>query len=96
MVPEERNFLSEPVIKSGIALLTGDLLMTSGTGASNPEYNLVSVLYHALQGAELYQTYANDAGSDQDLANYFREVQQQEQQRAERAKQLLATRLQRS
>jgi hypothetical protein len=70
--------------------------MASGTGTSNPEYNLVSVLYHALQGAELYQKYASDAGGDQDLASFFREVQQQEQQRAERAKQLLATRLQRS
>jgi hypothetical protein len=64
------------------------------TGTDNPEYNLVSVLYHALQGADLYQKYASDAGSDQDLANFFREVQQQEQQRAERAKQLLAIRLQ--
>ena len=70
--------------------------MASGTGTSNPTYNLVSVLYHALQGAELYQKYASDAGGDQDLASFFREVQQQEQQRAERAKQLLATRLQRS
>ena len=70
--------------------------MANSTGTSNPEYNLVSVLYHALQGAELYEKYASDAGSDQDLASFFREVQQQEQQRAERAKQLLATRLQRS
>ena len=51
--------------------------MASGTGTSNPEYNLVSVLYHALQGADLYQKYASDAGSDQDLANFFREVQGQ-------------------
>ena len=70
--------------------------MASGTGTSNPTYNLVSVLYHALQGAELYQKYASDAGGDQDLASFFREVQQQEQQRADRARQLLATRLQRS
>ncbi len=70
--------------------------MADNTGTSNPEYNLISVLYHALQGADLYQKYASDAGSDQDLANFFREVQQQEQQRAERAKQLLAQRLQRS
>jgi hypothetical protein len=70
--------------------------MADNTGASNPEYNLISVLYHALQGADLYQKYASDAGSDQDLANFFREVQQQEQQRAQRAKQLLAQRLQRS
>ena len=68
--------------------------MAGNTGTSNPEYNLISVLYYALQGAELYQKYASDAGSDQDLANFFREVQQQEQQRAERAKQLLASRLQ--
>jgi hypothetical protein len=70
--------------------------MANSTGTSNPEYNLVSVLYHALQGAELYEKYASDAGGDQDLASFFREVQQQEQQRAERAKQLLAARLQRS
>jgi hypothetical protein len=70
--------------------------MADNTGASNPEYNLISVLYHALQGADLYQKYASDAGSDQDLATFFREVQQQEQQRADRARQLLATRLQRS
>jgi hypothetical protein len=70
--------------------------MASGTGTSNPTYNLVSVLYHALQGAELYAQYASDAGGDQELASFFREVQQQEQQRADRARQLLATRLQRS
>ncbi len=71
--------------------------MTTGdkvTGVRDEHYNLVSILYHALQGAELYENYARDAGSDQDLANFFREVQQQERQRAERAKQLLATRLQ--
>jgi rubrerythrin len=68
--------------------------MANSTGTSNPTYNLVSVLYHALQGAENYERYAHDAGSDQDLANFFREIQQQEKQRADRAKQLLATRLQ--
>jgi rubrerythrin len=70
--------------------------MANNTGTSNPTYNLVSVLYHALQGAEIYEKYASDAGSDQDLANFFREIQQQEKQRADRAKQLLATRLQQS
>lgn len=68
--------------------------MANSTGTSNPTYNLVSVLYHALQGAENYERYAHDAGSDQDLANFFREIQQQEKQRADRAKQLLAARLQ--
>ncbi len=64
------------------------------TGTRDVSFNLVSVLYHALQGADLYERYASDAGSDQDLASFFREVQQQEKQRADRAKQLLATRLQ--
>jgi hypothetical protein len=68
--------------------------MANNTGTSNPTYNLVSVLYHALQGAENYERYASDAAADQDLANFFREIQQQETQRADRAKQLLATRLQ--
>ncbi len=70
--------------------------MASGTGTKDATYNLVSVLYHALQGAETCAQYASDAGSDQDLASFFREVQQQEQQRADRAKQLLAQRLQQS
>ena len=68
--------------------------MASGSGTKDATYNLVSVLYHALQGAETYAQYATDAGSDQDLASFFREVQQQEQQRADRAKQLSAQRLQ--
>ena len=68
--------------------------MANSTGTRDTTYNLISVLYHALQGAETYGQYASDAGSDQDLADFFREVQQQEQQRADRAKQLLATRLQ--
>jgi hypothetical protein len=68
--------------------------MADNTGTNNTTYNLVSVLYHALQGAELYEKYASDAGGDQDLATFFREMQQQEKQRADRAKKLLATRLQ--
>ncbi|MBL0403772.1 hypothetical protein JKG68_07340 [Microvirga aerilata] len=68
--------------------------MASGTGTKDATYNLISVLYHALQGAETYAQYASDAGSDQDLASFFREVQQQEQQRTDRAKQFLARRLQ--
>ena len=64
--------------------------MADNTGTNNSTYNLVSVLYHALQGADLYEQYAGDAGGDQDLAGFFRDIQQQEKQRAERAKQLLA------
>jgi hypothetical protein len=42
--------------------------MADTTGTKDATYNLVSVLYHALQGADLYEQYASDAGGDQDLA----------------------------
>ncbi len=66
------------------------------TGTQDVTYNLVSILYHALQGAETYDQYIQDAqqGGDQDLAEFFRSVKQENQQRAERAKQLLARRIQ--
>jgi rubrerythrin len=73
-------------------------MATQNTGASNVTYNLTSVLYHALQGAETYDDYIRDAErqNDNDLASFFREVQQEERERAQRAQKLLAERLQRS
>lgn len=61
------------------------------TGTSDPIYDLVSVLYHALQGAEASMIYAGDAayGDDTELAQFFEEIQDQDCKRAERAKQLL-------
>lgn len=73
-------------------------MATPQTGASDVTYNLTSVLYHALQGAENYARYADDAQqqNDSDLASFFQEMQQEERERAQRAKQLLAERLSRS
>lgn len=67
------------------------------TGTGDATYDLVSVLYHSLQGAETYEFFENDASEagDEELARFFREVQEEERRRADRAKQLLATRLQR-
>ncbi len=67
----------------------------TSTGTRDETYDLVSILYHALQGAETYQQYVKDAEQrgDQDLAQFFRDVQQEEKRRADRAKQLLAQRL---
>jgi hypothetical protein len=58
------------------------------TGTRNDEYNLVSVLYHALHGAETCQMYARDAeaAGDDDLASFFRNVQATHRQVAEQAK----------
>lgn len=59
------------------------------------EYALVSVLYHALQGAQACEQYVDDAerGGDQELVRFFHDCIQEQQQRAARAKQLLAGRI---
>lgn len=66
------------------------------TGTPDPVYDLISVAYHALQGAETYEQYARDAQQqgDQELANFFRKTRQQCQQCGNEAQRLLASRLQ--
>ena len=68
---------------------------TGNTGTTDVTYNLVSILYYALQGAETYDQYISDAEqkSDKDLAQFFRDTKEENQRRADRAKQLLAQRL---
>lgn len=58
-------------------------------------YGLISVLYHALQGAETCAQYISDAekANARDLVSFFEEYQQQQQLLAARAKQLLANQL---
>lgn len=63
------------------------------TGTDDNLYNLVSVLYHALQGAETHDKYISDADDDQELAEFMRSVKDEGTRRAERAKALLARRL---
>lgn len=67
----------------------------SQTGTKDVTYNLISVIYHALQGAETYSQYVHDAeqSGDNDTARFFREILQEEQRRAERAKDMLQQRL---
>jgi hypothetical protein len=61
------------------------------TGTRDEHYNLISVLYHALHGAENCDRYAADAeiAGDERLAAFFRETQTMHTQVAERAKGLL-------
>jgi hypothetical protein len=73
--------------------------MTDGervTGTPDQQYDLISVLYHALQGGETSQQYIDDArrAGDDELAGYFQEVQNEDRSRAERGKQLLVSRFQ--
>jgi rubrerythrin len=67
---------------------------TSG-GTRDVTYNLVSVIYHALQGADTYHVYARDAETEgeSELASFFRDAAQQSQQLAEQAKQHLGQKL---
>lgn len=72
--------------------------MTNGvqhTGTRDEHYNLVSVLYHTLQEADLIQQYIDDArgSGDDELAEFFGQVQEEDRRRAERAKQLLGNRI---
>jgi hypothetical protein len=65
------------------------------TGTPNAVYDIISVMYHALQGAETYDRYIADAEQrgDDELAAFFREVQAQNSEHASRAKGLLRDRL---
>ena len=73
-------------------------MTTSGseqlTGISDTVFNLGSVFYHAAQGGQVYQKYLEDAEreGDTELVEFFREVQQQDAQRAQKAKTLLSKR----
>lgn len=65
------------------------------TGTRDRHYNLVSVLYHALQEAETCEQYIRDAEreDDREAAEFFRAVQEENRRRSERAKELLVGRL---
>jgi hypothetical protein len=65
------------------------------TGTRDEHYDVISVLYHALQGADTCATYLQDAerAGDQDLIQFFREVQGTYRQLADQSKTLLRQRL---
>ena len=68
---------------------------TSGTGERDENYDVISVLYHALQGADTIQKYVEDAreAQDDELLSFLEETRAEYSARAEQAKQLLASRL---
>jgi hypothetical protein len=62
--------------------------MQGQTGARDETYDVVSVLYHALKGADNCQKYMQDAQDDR-MREFFQQAQQQQRQMAEQAKQCL-------
>ena len=72
-------------------------MTTSGeqlTGISNTVFNLGSVFYHAAEGGQVYAKYIEDAEreGDTEVVEFFREVQQQDAKRAQKAKELISRR----
>ena len=65
------------------------------TGIRDETYDLVSVLYHASQGAQTAMQYVQDAEQegDQELVQFFRDAQTWQRHLAEQAKELLKQRL---
>ena len=58
-------------------------------------YDLISVLYHALQGDETLGQYIEDADSagDSDLAEHYRDVQEKYREIAQQTKEVLRDKL---
>jgi hypothetical protein len=65
------------------------------TGTSDITYDLISTIFHALQSAQNSDTYIQDAqqAGDQNIVQFFQQLKQESNQRAEEARQLLAPRL---
>ncbi len=63
------------------------------TGTSDPTYDVISVVYHALQGAETIQQYLDDPETDDELRGFFEQVQQGYRRAAEGGKKLLVNRI---
>lgn len=63
------------------------------TGTRDEHYDLVSVLYHALQGADVIDRYIKDASGDEELAGFFQQVKQGYTRTADQAKKLLVDRI---
>lgn len=58
------------------------------TGTRNETYDVIAILYHALQGAENCQTYLNDA-QDRRIRDFIRQALQSQRQLADQGKQVL-------
>ena len=58
------------------------------TGTRNETYNVIAILYHALQGAENCQTYLKDA-QDGQAREFFQQALQSQRQLADRGKEIL-------
>jgi hypothetical protein len=61
----------------------------SHSPADDIVYDLVSIQYHALKGAQVYGKYAEDAKGHDDVVEFIEQVHQEDARRAVRAHELL-------
>ena len=61
-----------------------------GQGASNIVYDLVSIQYHALKGAQVYDQFLNDAKGNDDVRKFIEQVKTEDAKRAQKCHELLA------
>jgi hypothetical protein len=59
------------------------------TPADNIVYDLISIQYHALKGAEVYDRYLDDTHDHEDVAEFIRQVKEEDSRRAIRCHELL-------
>ena len=67
-------------------------MATGETGFDDVTYDLISVQYHSLKAGHDYGQYVRDAenAGKQEIADFFREVMDQDSQREHRCHELLA------
>lgn len=89
---------NQPQMQPNPGAMSGAEGYRASTSTQDKHYDLVSVLYHALEGAQTSARYVEDANreGDQELAQFFIQVQQNQNACAERAKQLLRSRFSQS
>ena len=59
------------------------------TPADDIVYDLVSIQYHALKGAEVYDKYIEDAHEHEDVVEFVKQVKDEDAKRAVRCHELL-------
>ncbi len=60
------------------------------TPADDIVYDLVSIQYHALKGAEVYDKYIEDAHEHDEVVEFIKQVKEEDANRAVRCHELLA------
>ncbi|GGO79619.1 acyl carrier protein [Nocardioides deserti] len=67
-------------------------MATGETGFDDVTFDLISVQYHSLKAGHDYGQYVRDAenAGQQEIADFFREVMQQDSERAQRCHRFLA------